>query len=173
MSPDAKPKPAPPPTFSRLAGDALVETIDGPVEVVKLVGKAAPVLTRFHGGALGFRMMREVREVGHGALVAIVNADGQRVCVGLEHVFVRADGREVRAGDLVPGDRLDAGWTYPAGYELPDAPEYASGQRGRPWDAAVVVAAVDPAGEGPLFGGSVNETKSYYLTFGARCRAQI
>jgi hypothetical protein len=142
------------------------------VQVINLVGKVMPVLTRFRDGALGFRMMREIREVDPGPLLEIVNADGQRVCVGTEHVFVRAGGGEVRAGSLAVGDRLDPGWSYPPGYTLPDAPEYGADVRGRDWDAAVVVTAVRPNGEGPLYGCSVNETKSYYLTFGARCRAQ-
>ena len=38
-----KPKPPPPPTLTRLAGPSLIETIDGPMEIVKLVGKVMPV----------------------------------------------------------------------------------------------------------------------------------
>jgi len=172
MSADAKPKP--PVTLTRLSGTALVETIDGPVPVIKLVGKAMPVLTRFRDGALGFRMMREVREVEPtAAVLELVNADGQVVAVGADHVFVRSDGREVRARDLLAGDRLEQGWSYPPGYDVPVAEEYAAAVRGRAWDPAVVVAAIRPAGEGPLFGCTVNETKSFFLTFGARCRAQV
>jgi hypothetical protein len=174
MSTESKPKPAPPPSLTRLAGDALVETIDGPVPVIKLVGKVIPVLTRFRDGALGFRMMREIRElVAEAPLLEIENADGQRVCVGVDHVFVRAGGGDVRAGAIVPGDRLDAGWTYPAGYEIPDAAEYQQELRGRTWDATVRVRALREVGRGPLYACSVGETKSYYLTFGARSRAQV
>lgn len=171
MSAETKPKPQP--TLTRLAPDALVETIDGPVPAVKLVAKVTPVLTRFRDGTLGFRMLREVREVeASGSLVELTNADGQTVRVGSSHVFVRADGREVRAGELVAGDRLEAGWTYPGGYVPPDAPEYAAAIRGRAFDASVLIEAVRKIGEGVLIGGSVNETGSYFLTFGARCRAQ-
>ena len=53
------------PTLTRLAGEALVETIDGPVEIVKLVGKVMPVLTRFEGGELGFRMMTQILSLIH------------------------------------------------------------------------------------------------------------
>jgi hypothetical protein len=172
MAADAKPKP--PPTLSRLAGDALVETIDGPVEIVKLVGKATPVMTRMPDGSIGFRMLREVRELEPEAdLLELRNADGQVVRTGADHVFVRADGGEVRARDLRPGDQLRAGWTYPAGYVPPDAAEYAPRLRGKAWAAVVEIAASASAGRGPVFGFSVNQTKCCYLTFGALCRAQF
>ena len=126
MPPSEKPKPPPAPTLSRLAEDALVETIDGPVEIVKLVGKVMPVLTRFRDGALGFRMMREIRQLDDGDLVEFVNGDDQRVRVGAEHVLVRADGAEIQACNIKPGDCLEPSWTYEAGYTPPDAPEYLS-----------------------------------------------
>lgn len=172
MPPDEKPKPPPPPTLSRLAADALVETIDGPVEIVKLVGKVMPVLTRFRDGALGFRMMREIRQLEDGDLIELVNGDEQRVRLGAEHVLVREDGTEVPVRDLRPGDRLHPGWTYVAGYTPPDATEYAPDVRGRPWQQAVVVTDVQPVGRGAQYGFSVNETKRYFLTFGAMSRAQ-
>jgi len=167
-----KPKAPPPPTLTRLAGDAEVESIDGPVAIGGMVGKFVPVLTRLRDGALGFRMMREIREVeSSGPILRVVDEGGREVRVGTGHVFVLADGREVRASELAPGAALEAGWTYPAGYVLPDAPEYGSA-RGRTWEPVVRVARVEPAGEGPLFGFTVNETKNYFLTFGARSRAQ-
>ena len=168
-----KPKKPILPTLTRLAADSLVETIDGPVEIVKLVGKVMPVLTRFADGRLGFRMMTQIRELEPDAeLLRLTNADGQRIRVGVDHVFVRADGEEIRAGDLTEGDELDSGWTYPEGYELPDAEEYAEDIRGRPWKTPVVVRSIEPGERGPLYGFSVKETKSYFLTFGARSRAQ-
>jgi hypothetical protein len=173
MPPDDKPKPPPQPTLTRLAADALVETIDGPVEIVKLVGKVMPVLTRFRDGTLGFRMMREIREIAPDAeLLELVGSDGQRVRVGADHVLVREDGSEVRAGEVRPGERLDPGWTYPSGYPVPDAPEYAPDMRGRSFERSVLVRAVAPAGRGAVFGFTVNETKRYFLTFGALSRAQ-
>ena len=173
MPPDEKPKPPPTPTLSRLAEDALVETIDGPVEIVKLVGKVMPVLTRFRDGALGFRMMREIRQLDDGELIELVNADEQRVRLGAEHVLVREDGSEAKVRDVKPGDRLQPSWTYEAGYTPPDAPEYAPDARGKSWQRAVVVTRVSPVGLGALFGFSVNETKRYFLTFGAMSRAQV
>lgn len=173
MPPEEKPKPPPPPTLSRLAENALVESIDGPVEIVKLVGKVMPVLTRFRDGALGFRMMTAIRQLEDGELFELQNEDEQRVCLGGDHVLVRADGSEVRVRDIKPGDCLEPGWTYVAGYTPPDAAEYAPSVRGRPWDRAVVVTSVQPIGRGPQFGFSVNETKRYFLTFGAMSRAQV
>jgi hypothetical protein len=173
MPPSEKPKPPPPPTLTRLAEDALVETIDGPVEIVKLVGKVMPVLTRFRDGALGFRMMREIRQLEDGELVELMNSDEQRVRLGADHVLIREDGTEVRAGDVKPGDRLEPSWTYEAGYTPPDAPEYAPAARARAWQRAVVVTEVRVVGPGAQFGFSVNETKRYFLTFGAMSRAQV
>ena len=174
MSESNAPKPAPPRTLTRLAGDALIETIDGPMEIAKLVGKIIPVLTRMPAGNLGFRMMTQIREIEPEApLLALQNVDGQTVVVGADHVFVTADGAEVRASELSSGARLESGWTYPPGYPIPDAEEYAPEIRSRPWETPVVIRSSDPAGRGPVFGGSVSGTKTYFLTFGARCRAQI
>ena len=172
MPPEEKPKPPPPPTLSKLAEDALVETIDGPVEIVKLVGKVMPVLTRFRDGALGFRMMREIRQLEDGELFELVNSDRQSVRLGADHVVVQADGSEVRVADLKPGAPLAPSWTYAEGYTPPDAPEYSAEARATPWRSAVIVTAVNPVGTGPLYGLSVNETKRYFLTFGALSRAQ-
>ncbi len=173
-SSEAAKKAPPPPTLSRLAAEALIETIDGPVEIVKLVGKTIPVLTRLGDGSLGFRMMREVRQIeSDDPLLEVESSDGQTVRVGSDHVFVRVDGSDVRAADLVVGELLEPAWSYPEGYAFPDAPEYAPALRGRPFDRAVLVAAVRPAGSGPLFGSSVSETKSYFLALGARARAQV
>lgn len=168
-----KPKAPPAPSLSRLAADALVESIDGPVEIGTLIGKFTPVLTRMANGTLGFRMMREIREVDASApRLEIENGDGQVVRVGLDHVFVREDGREIRAEQLAVGDRLEASWSYPAGYVPPDAGEYAAAARGVPWVPAVTIASIRQVDVGPLIAVSVNETRAYYLTFGARCRAQ-
>lgn len=173
MPPDEKPKPPPKPTLSRLAEDALVETIDGPVEIVKLVGKVMPVLTRFQDGGLGFRMMREIRQLDDGDVIELVNGDEQRVRLGAEHVLIREDGSEVLVGDVVPGERLQPSWTYQVGYTPPDAPEYAPESRNKPWPYAVIVTSVAAVGRASLFGFSVNETKRYFLTFGALSRAQV
>ena len=87
-------------------------------------------------------------------------------------MFVRASGEEVRARELAEGDELASGWSYPVEYEVPDAEEYAGDVRGKTWNPAVVVRAIETGERGPLYGASVKETKSYYLTFGAQSRAQ-
>lgn len=170
-----QPKPKKPilPTLTRLAADSLVETIDGPVEIVKLVGKVMPVLTRFQDGQLGFRMMTQIRELEPEAdLLRLTNTDGQVLRVGTDHVFVRANGEEARASELAEGDELDSGWSYPPGYELPDAEEYAPDVRGKAWNNPVVIRKIESGERGPIYGASVKETKSYFLTFGAKARAQ-
>jgi hypothetical protein len=160
--------------MTRLAADALIETIDGPMEIVKLIGKTIPVLTRFPAGELGFRMMSQVREIAPEApLVRLRNADHQVVIVGADHVFVDSAGREVRAAEVTAGMGLEAGWTYPGGYSIPDADEYSSAVRGRDWSTPVLVLAREDAGHGPVYGATVAGTKSFFLTFGARCRAQV
>jgi hypothetical protein len=172
--PSAKPKPPPLPTLSRLAGDTLVETIDGPTEIVKLTGKVMPVTTRLEDGSMGFRMMIHIREIEAEAdLVRLTNEEGQSVTVGADHVFIAADGSEVRAGALVVGSELAPGWSYPAGYEVPDAPEYADHIRGKAFANPVRITARSEAGRGPVYGATVKQTASYFLTFGAKSRAQI
>lgn len=169
-----KPKKPPPPTLSRLAENSLVETIDGPMEIIKLVGKVMPVTTRLADGKLGFRMMINIREVEADApLVKLENQDGQALVIGADHVFVTADGREVRAGDLEVGAELEPSWSYPAGYAVPDAPEYAEHIRGQDFANPVRITAVDDAGRGPVFGATVKQTAAYFLTFGAKSRAQV
>ena len=161
------------PTCSRLAAEALVETIDGPVQIIKLVGKVMPVLTRFPGGKLGFRMMTQIRELeAEAELIRLTNGDGQVVRVGVDHVFLRADGQQMRASELVGEDLLDSSWSYPEGYAIPNAPEYSEEVRATAWKTPVVIRRVERGETGPLYGATVKETKSYYLTFGARSRAQ-
>jgi hypothetical protein len=173
MASNESPKPVPPRTLTRLAADSLIETIDGPMEIVKLLGKTIPVLTRMPGGSLGFRMMTQIREIEADVpLLELRNSDGQVVVVGADHVFVAADGSEVRAVDLAAGARLESGWTYPAGYPIPDAEEYAPELRNKPFETPVLVRRCAEAGRGAVYGASVSGTKSYFLTFGALCRAQ-
>lgn len=173
MASKDQPKPPPPPTLTCLAAASLIETIDGPVEIVKLAGKSTPVLTRLCDGRLGFRMMSQVREIASETpLLRLFNADRQEVVVGASHVFLAPGGKEVAARDLSEGALLESSWTYPAGYEIPDAEEYSLEVRGRPWQPALRVIRIEPVGAGPAFGASVSDTKTYFLTFGAHCRAQ-
>jgi len=106
MEKPKKPKKPAPPTRSRLSANALVETIDGPVEILTLVGKVMPVTTRFADGTIGFRMMINIREIAaEAALLRFQNQDGQSLVVGAEHVFVAADGSPITADAVVEGSR--------------------------------------------------------------------
>jgi hypothetical protein len=177
MNPDvtqpSKPRLPPKPTLTRLSAEALVETIDGPVPIVELVGKVMPVLTRFQDGRLGFRMMREIRELEpESPLLRIRNRDGQVVVVGEEHVFLRLDGANIKASELKVGDILESSWDYPDGYSIPAAAEYATELRDRPYTRGVYISGLEHAEKGRVFGFAVNETGQYFLTFGAGCRAQ-
>lgn len=174
MEKPKKPKKPAPPTRSRLSANALVETIDGPVEILTLVGKVMPVTTRFADGTIGFRMMINIREIAaEAALLRFQNQDGQSLVVGAEHVFVAADGSPITADAVVGGTELAAGWTYPEGYIVPDAPEYAEHLRGKTFTNTTRVVARADGGTGPVYGATVKETGSYFLTFGACSLAQI
>jgi hypothetical protein len=169
-----KPKKPPPPTHSRLAGSALVETIDGPVEILTLVGKVMPVTTRLADGTIGFRMMINIRELAPEVpLLQFRNEEGQSILVGAEHIFVAADGSPIAAEAVQEGTELASGWSYPEGYIVPDAPEYAAHLRGKAFSNTVRIAGRGDAGSGPVYGATVKQTASYFLTFGACSLAQI
>ncbi len=168
-----KPKKPPPPTHSRLSGSALVETIDGPVKILTLVGKVMPVTTRFADGAIGFRMMINIREIAAEVpLLRFHNADGQSIVVGTEHVFLAADGSPIAAEAVQEGTELASGWSYPEGYVVPDAPEYAPHLRGKAFSNSIRITGREEAGRGTVYGATVKQTASYFLTFGACSLAQ-
>ena len=169
-----KPKKPPPPTNSRLSGSALVETIDGPVEILTLVGKVMPVTTRLADGTIGFRMMINIRELAAEApLVQFRNEEGQTLRVGHDHLFVAADGSPIAAESVEEGTELASGWSYPEGYIVPDAPEYAEHLRGKAFRNTIRIAGREDVGTGPVYGATVKQTASYFLTFGACSLAQI
>jgi hypothetical protein len=144
-----------------LAGDCMVETAEGPVAMSETPGKGFAVLTRLASGQLGFRQLIKVVTSGPVPLVRVVFDSGHAAVVARGHVFYRAGMHPVAAGELRPGDVLETAYHYVDGYVPPDA--------SRPVRNAIAVGAVEPAGEGEAWSGTVRETHALYLTAGVLC----
>jgi hypothetical protein len=149
------------------SGDSLIETVDGPVAIGKLVGKSMPVLTRLPDGTIGFRMMTGVASSGEGVAVLRVTFDNdQAVRVVATHPFFRKGMAVCEAGTLRAGDLLESSFHFPEGYELQRADGTTAVSAG-----AVRVATVEDDGTADVFTGSVNETAAYFTTAGVLCGA--
>ncbi len=150
-----------------LTGESLIETVDGPVAIGGLVGKSITVMTRLPNGRIGFRLFTKIAVAANGVPVLRVTFDnGQAVVVDHGHVFYGRDGGERPVATLAPGDLLDSSAHFPEGYvfrRMDGSTQVSTG--------AVAVARVEPAGEADVYGGIVNETGSYFVTAGVRCKA--
>lgn len=150
-----------------LTGDSLIETVDGPVAIGGLAGKSITVMTRLPNGRIGFRLLSKIAVTATGVPILRVTFDnGQSIGVDHAHVFFGRDGSERPVTALAAGDLLDSSAHYPEGYVFrrnDGTTEVSAG--------AVAVASVEPAGVGDVFGGIVNETGSYFVTAGVRCKA--
>ena len=144
-----------------LAADCMVETAEGPVAMAETPGKGFAVLTRLPSGTLGFRQLIKVVASGPVPLVRIVLDRGHAVVAARGHVFYRRGMEPVAAADLAPGDQLETAFHYPPGYVPPDV--------GNTGDAAAVVRAVEPAGEGQVYAGTIRDTHVLFLTAGILC----
>jgi len=145
-----------------LAAGCMVETAEGPVPIAETPGKGFPVLTRLPSGRLGFRQLIKVNAAGPVPLVRVVLTTGHAVLAARGHPFYRAGMRPVPATELAPGDALETAAHYPAGY----APAGAGPEAAGPW---IAVRAVEPAGEGQVFTGTVHETHALFVTAGVLC----
>ncbi|MCC6766907.1 MAG: hypothetical protein IT293_19800 [Deltaproteobacteria bacterium] len=150
-----------------LTGESLIETVDGPVAIGGLVGKSITVMTRLPNGRIGFRLFSKIAVAATAVPILRVTFDNdQSVEVDHGHVFYARDGVERPVGSLAPGDLLDSSAYYPQGYVFlrKDGTTQVSA-------GAVAVATIESAGVADVFGGIVNETGSYFLTAGVRCKA--
>jgi hypothetical protein len=145
-----------------LAANCMVETAEGPVPIADTPGKGFPVLTRLPSGRLGFRQLLKVTAAGPVPLVRIVLSTGFTIVAARGHPFFRPGMEAVAAADLAPDDALETAHHYPAGYVPRGAPPEAAGPH-------VVVRAVEPAGEGQVFTGTVHETHALFVTAGILC----
>jgi hypothetical protein len=150
-----------------LTGDSLIETVDGPVAIGGLVGKSITVMTRLPNGLIGFRLFSKIAIAATAVPILRVTFDnGQWIGADHGHLFYGRDGGMRSAAELVPGELLDSSAHYPEGYvfrKKDGTTEVSAG--------AVAVASIEPAGVADVFGGIVNETGSYFVTAGVRCRA--
>ncbi len=149
-----------------LAGESLIETVDGPVAIATLVGKSMPVLTRLPSGLVGFRLMTKVACTGQGVAVLRVSFDnGQSVLVSRAHVFYAPGLVECPVTSLAADQVLDTSFHFPAGYEFRH-------QDGRVEVSVggVRVRAVEDGGTADVFGGTIKETHSYFTTAGVLCK---
>ncbi len=144
------------------AASCLLETAEGPVPIAETPGKGFPVLTRLPSGALGFRQLLKVTSGAPVPLVRVVLSTGLDVLVARGHPFYRAGMEPVAAGALAAGDRLETAHHYPAGYVPRDVAPDAAGPH-------LTVRRVEPAGEGPVFTGTVHETHVLFVTAGVLC----
>ena len=150
-----------------LSGDALIETVDGPLTIASLVGKSIPVLTRLPNRQIGFRLMSKIACTANGVdVVRVTFENGHTVVVDRTHVFFAPNGAERAAATLDAGELLDASFHFPTGYvyrRLDGSAETAAG--------GIHVTAVEPAGTADVFTGIVKETQTYFLTAGVLCKA--
>ena len=144
-----------------LAGDCMIESAEGPVAMRDTPGKGFAVLTRFASGQLGFRQLIKVTTTGPVPLVRVRFESGHDAVVARGHVFFRVGMQPVAAADLRPGDELETAFKYADGYVPPDV--------ARPVRTAIAVRAVEPAGEGPVWTGTVRDTHALFLTAGVLC----
>jgi hypothetical protein len=145
-----------------LAGDCMIETAEGPVAMAETPGKGFAVLTRLPSGQLGFRQLLKVTSTGPVPLVRIVLDRGHTVVSARGHLFYRRGMEAVPAGALAPGDLLETAFHYRDGYLPPDALGPVTGP-------AIAVRAVEPAGEGQVFAGTIRDTHVLFLTAGILC----
>jgi len=143
------------------AGDCMVESAEGPIPMSETPGKGFAMLTRLPSGQLGFRQLIKVTTVGPVPLVRVVFETGHAAVTARGQVFYRIGMEPVPAERLAPGDRLETAFKYPDGYVPPDA--------SRPVHDAIAVRAVEPAGEGQVWTGTVRETHMFFLTAGVLC----
>jgi hypothetical protein len=145
-----------------LAGDCMIETAEGPVAMAETPGKGFAVLTRLPSGRLGFRQLIKVAAAGPVDLVRVVLDRGHAVVTARGHRFYRQGMEAVAAGDLAPGDLLETAFQYAAGYAPPDAQVPVA-------HPTIAVRAVEPAGQGEVFAGTIRDTHVLFLTAGVLC----
>jgi hypothetical protein len=143
------------------AADCMIETAEGPVAMSETPGKGFAVLTRLPSGHLGFRQLIKVVARGPVPLVRVVLDSGHTAVTAAGQLFYRLGMEPVPAALLAAGDRLETGFRYVEGYVPPDAVG--------PVAPAIGVRAVEAAGEGQVWSGTVRDTHALFLTAGVLC----
>jgi len=91
----------------------------------------------------------------------LLDALGHTAVVARDHVFYRVGLEPVPAARLRPGDQLETAFRYPGDYAPPDATT--------PVRQTIAVRAIEPAGEGQVWAGTVRDTHALFLTAGVLC----
>jgi hypothetical protein len=150
-----------------IVGDALIESVDGPVAIGGLVGKSIPVLTRVPERQLGFRLILKIAVVASAVPVVRVGFDnGQSVVVARDHVFYAPNGAERPAADLAIDETLDTSYHFPAGYVFSCKDGTTEVSVG-----ALRVRGIEDVGIADVFTGVVNQTGCYFVTAGVLSKA--
>lgn len=144
-----------------LAGDCMIESAEGPVPMAETPGKGFAVLTRLPSGRLGFRQLIKVATCAPVPLVRVVLDSGHAAVVASGHLFFLVGMEPVPAAELRPGLPLETAFHYADGYVPPDVT--------LPVRPAIAVRSVEPAGEGPVWAGTVRDTHALFLTAGVLC----
>jgi hypothetical protein len=152
-----------------LAAETKVETPEGSLTARGLAGKNVSVFTREPEGRVRFRRTLNARCVGENQpLLRVVLETGVGFRVAPTQILYKKGMVEVRADTLQPGDALIPTFHYREGYRYRDdtsGTELSSNQ-------AIVVTAVEPAGNGDIYAFAVNRTGNFSLTAGVLCKAE-
>jgi len=145
-----------------IAADTKLETPEGPLTAKTVLKSPTAVMTRTDDGAVRFAMTSGAAVLGENLPVLRIALDnGLSLRVGADQVLFAAGMREVTAGALKPGDRLESVFSFPKGYTYKtDAGEE------RVSDGAVAVTAVEPAGEAEVHSMSVAMTGRFAFSAG-------
>lgn len=151
-----------------VAGDAKLETPEGPLTMASLAKLPAAVLTRTDAGEVRFAMIKGVRKLGEGQpVLRITLANGSSFRVGPSQVLYTRGMGEQAAKDLRPGDELEAFFSFPRGYlyRTDDGEEVES--RG-----SIAVESVAPAGEASTYAFRVNRVGRFLFAAGVMGKAE-
>jgi hypothetical protein len=151
-----------------VAGDAKLETPEGPLTMSSLAKKAAAVLTRTDAREVRFAMIKDARKLGDAQpVLRITLANGSSFRVGPSQILYARGMVDVAAKNLRAGDELEAFFSYPEGYvyRTDDGEEATS--RG-----SILVEAVAPAGEATTYAFRVNRVGRFLFAAGVMGKAE-
>jgi hypothetical protein len=152
---------------SAIAADTKVETPEGSMAIRTVAGNAIAVLTKIESGTHLFRLMKDVKKLAEQQPVLRIRLDnGLSFRVGPEQILFKVGMVPTRAGDIRPGDDLEAAFHFPAGYEYKDD---AGALRTSTGGLRVTIVEADGAAD--LYRLAVNQTGTFFLSAGALCQA--
>lgn len=154
-------------TVCVVASDTKLETPEGALTMSSLASKPAAVFTRTDTNEIRFAMLKNIAKVGEmQPVIRLRLSNGGTLRVGASQVLYGRGMVEVAAGDLKPGDELDAIFTFPAGYtyKSDDGEDLTS-------RATIVVTTIEPAGAADIFAFDVNRTGRFLFSAGVLGKA--